>query len=66
MSTVMFADRGHATVYQPISTDVYSAHYANTAVPIVIDNGTFECRAGYANQQEPSRQQNSHNPDTPH
>ena len=57
MSTVTFADRGHPTVYQPVSAELYSRHYARTALPIVIDNGTFECRAGWAHAQSPSRQQ---------
>ena len=54
MSTVTFADRGHPTVYQPISSELYRQHYATTNLPIVIDNGTFECRAGWANAAEPT------------
>ena len=53
-SPVRFTDRGHATVYQPIDVGVYGRYYANTALPIVIDNGTFECRAGFANAPAPS------------
>ena len=53
MAVETFADRGHATVYRPLTAAQYASHYSGSSVPIVVDFGTYECRAGWANCASP-------------
>ena len=54
-TTITFSDRGHPTqLYNPILPDTYTTSYLHTATPIIIDAGTYEYRAGYANSPSPT------------
>ncbi|KAG2183609.1 hypothetical protein INT43_006617 [Umbelopsis isabellina] len=44
-------DKPHATAYTP-SPD-YRSKFAGSATPIVIDNGSYNCRAGWGSERSP-------------
>jgi len=53
-STVTFDDRGHSTAaFAPLTPEEYSSHYSSTGLPLVIDAGSYEFRAGFCNELFP-------------
>ncbi|KAI8391729.1 uncharacterized protein BYT42DRAFT_557846 [Radiomyces spectabilis] len=44
----------YATPYYKIRND-YRTKYRGSHTPIIIDNGSYQCRAGWASESEPSR-----------
>ncbi|KAI7849233.1 hypothetical protein BDC45DRAFT_280243 [Circinella umbellata] len=46
-------EKEYDTPYYSIRTD-YEDSFSNTKTPIVIDNGSYQCRAGWATEKNPA------------